>query len=151
MKKLFSSLARCESGTAAMEAVIVMPIAITLMAGGVEFGRIISAHSTADKALHAAARYLARVPETAVCGWGLPIAKNIAVYGKTTNTGAPLIPGMTPAHVTLTIPDCAAALPDPLVIELSAAVPFSLDMLSAINFSNSYTLNVKHQERHIGE
>src|SRR5438046_797898 len=110
MRKFILDLASCECGTAAMEAVIVLPIAISLMAGGIEFGRIISAHSTADKALHGAARYLARVPAAAVCDWGRPIAQNIAVYGKTTNTGSPLIPGMTTAQVTLASPDCAAAL-----------------------------------------
>lgn len=144
-------LARCESGTATIEAIIALPLAISLMAGGVEFGRLISAHSTADKSIHSAARYLARVPASAVCSWGLTNARNLAVYGRTYNTGTPLIPGNSTGNITLTSPTCGAAFPDPTVIELRAAVPFNVTMLSAIGLSNSFTLRVRHQERHIGE
>lgn len=144
-------LIRCESGTATIEAIIVLPLAISLMAGGVEFGRIISTHSTADKSLRSAARYLARVPSDAICSWGLTRARNLAVYGQTYNTGSPLIPGNVPGNITLTSPDCAATFPDPTVIELRAAVPFTVLMLSAIGQSNSITIRVRHQERHIGE
>jgi TadE-like protein len=146
-------LARCESGTATIEAIIALPLAISLMAGGVEFGRIISAHSTADKSLHSAARYLARVPTGAVCSWGFTNAQNLAVYGRI-NPGTPptpLIPSYGTGNITLTSPNCPITVPDPIVIELRAAVPFTVTMLSAIGFSNSFTLRVRHQERHIGE
>ena len=151
MIKSLKSLLRCEDGTATIEAIIVLPVAISLMAGGVEFGRILSAFTTADKSMHGAARYLARVPQDAVCGWGRDNAKNLAVYGNVAGTGSPLVPGWTAGTVTLTLPDCSAALPDPLILQLSSAVPFSVNMLSAIGFSNTFTLNVRHQERHIGE
>ena len=145
------SFLRCECGTATMEAIIVLPLAISLMAGGVEFGRIVSAHSTVDKSLRSAARYLARVPAGAVCSWGLDKARNLAVYGQTYNTGSPLVASYSTGNVTLASPACPPPFPDPTIIELRAAVPFSVQLLSAIGFSNSRTINVRHQERHIGE
>ena len=56
-------VALCERGTASLEAVIVLPVAISLMAGGIEFGRILSASATVDKSMRGAVRYLTQVPE----------------------------------------------------------------------------------------
>ena len=159
---LFRKLLRCTSGTAALEGAIVMPIAIILMAGGVEFGRIFSAYGTAGKSMRDAARYLARVPDsdasgnltsTYICGWGLTNAQNLAVYGKInpTNSDQPLITGWDPSTVTLQSPDCSGTPASPIIIQLQAAVPYSGFMFGAIGLSNNWTLNVKHQERSIGE
>jgi hypothetical protein len=150
LRSLFRKLASCTAGTATMEAVIVMPLAISLMVGGVEFGRAISAHSTVDKSMRSATRYLARVPEDGICTWGLDNARNIAVYGQIANTGTPLVPEYTTANITFVSPGCGP-LGDPAIVELSAAVPFTLIMLNAAGFSNTRTLNVRHQERYIGE
>jgi hypothetical protein len=129
-----------------------MPVAIILMAGGVEFGRLFSTYGTAAKSMRDAARYLARVPQDHICDWGLNNAKNLAMYGTLTNSGQPLIPGWTDAGtVTLQSPGCGGALTDPIIIELRAAVPYSGFMFGAIGLSNNWTLNVKHQERSIGE
>ena len=152
--RLLQRLARCTSGSATLEGVIVLPVAISLMAGGIEFGRVFSAYATADKSMRDAARYLARVPEASICGWGLLNAQDLAVYGKLNANPAadlPLIPGWVPGNVTLQIPNCGAGLVAPVVIELRAAVPYTVLMLSAVGLSNSVTLRVKHQERHIGE
>jgi Flp pilus assembly protein TadG len=154
MKRALTFLKRllvCTAGTATIEGVIVLPVAISLMAGGVEFGRIFSTYDTADKSMRDAARYLARVPEDHICDWGLTNAKNLAVYGNIAGTGDPLIPGWTTATVSLQSPICGAAFSDPVVIDLRAAVPYSLFMLTAIGLSNSITFNVKHEERSIGE
>jgi hypothetical protein len=136
-----------------LEAVLIMPIAISLMAGGIEFGRVLSSYATADKSMRDAARYLARVPEASICGWGLTNAQNLAVYGKLNPSGGdpPLIPGWGVGNVTLQSPNCGAGLVAPVIIELRAAVPYTVVMLSAVGLSNSVTLRVKHQERHIGE
>ena len=150
---LLLRLARCTSGTAALEGALVMPVAIALMAGGVEFGRVYSTASTADKSMRDAARYLARVPAGAICGWGLTNAKTLAVYGKLT-VGAgdkPLINGWSASNVTLQQPSDCSALPDPTIIQLKATVPFTALMLSAVGLSNTITLNSQHEERWIGE
>jgi len=150
---LLLRLARCTSGTAALEGALVMPVAIALMAGGVEFGRVYSAASTADKSMRDAARYLARVPGAAICGWGLANAKNVAVYGSlTVGPGdQPLITGWSTSNVTLQQPSDCTALPNPTIIQLKATVPFTALMLSAVGLSNTITLNVQHEERWIGE
>jgi hypothetical protein len=148
---LLVRLARCTSGTAALEGALVMPVAIALMAGGVEFGRVYSAASTADKSMRSAARYLARVPVGAICGWGLTNAKNLAVYGNLAGTGNALITGWSTSNVTLQQPSDCGALPNPTIIQLKATVPFTAIMLSAGGLSNSITMNVQHEERWIGE
>ena len=74
MKSLIKPLlrfARCTSGNALVEATIVIPMVISLMAGGVDFGLILSTQATAEKSVRAAARYLATVPPAAVCTCGL--------------------------------------------------------------------------------
>jgi hypothetical protein len=148
---LLLRLARCSSGTASLEAVIIVPVAISLMAGGVEFGRIYTTASTADKSMRSAARYLARVPRDHICDWGLTNAQNLAVYGNLSGTGSPLITGWTTANVTLQQPSDCNALPDPVIIQLQASVPFTAVMLSAVGLSNSFTFHVQHEERSIGE
>jgi Flp pilus assembly protein TadG len=150
----------CTSGAAALEGALVMPVAISLMAGGVEFSRAYSASSTADKSLRDAARYLARVCDhgatggcitgaAAVCGWGLTKAKNLAVYGNIGGTGNPLIAGWSTSNVTLVQPSSCSTLPT--IIQLRASVPFTSVMLSAIGLSNTITMHVQHEERWIGE
>jgi Flp pilus assembly protein TadG len=156
---LLLRLIRCTSGAAALEGALVMPVAISLMAGGVEFGRAYSASSTADKSMRDAARYLARVCDpgstggctgaTAVCGWGLTKAKNLAVYGNIAGTGTPLIHGWSTSNVTLQQPSDCSTLPT--IIQLKATVPFTSIMLSAVGLSNSITMHVQHEERWIGE
>src|SRR5262245_15507922 len=147
---LLLRLARCSSGSAMVEAAVVMPVAISLMAGSIDFGRAYWASSTADKSMRDAARYLARVPQAAVCGWGLTNAKNLAVYGNLAGSGAPLInASWSTTNVTLAQPtDCGAAF---TVIRLQATVPFTALTLTAVGLSNSITLNVNHEERWIGE
>ncbi len=150
---------RCTSGTAALEGAIVMPVAIVLMAGGVEFGQLFSAYGTAAKSMRDAARYLARVPNqdnTAICGWGLTNAKNLAVYGKIdpSQSDPPLFPGWSVSDVTLESPSCTGTvtLTDPIIIDLKASFHYSGTMFSVIGLSNNpWPLHVEHQERSIGE
>src|SRR5262245_5506732 len=110
-------LARCTSAAASLEAALMMPLAISLMAGGTDFGRAYSVASTADKSMRAAARYLARMPcdaaalgactsATAICGWGFTNARNLAVYGKLTVAAGdqPLIANWSTGNVSLGLP-----------------------------------------------
>jgi len=157
-------LARCSSAAAAVEAALMMPLMISLMVGGTDFGRAFAVSSTADKSMRDAARYLARMPcdaaalgtctsAAAVCGWGLTNAQNLAVYGKLTVLPGdmPLIPGWSTSNITLTLPTDCTSLPNPTVIHLEATVPFTGIMLSAVGLSNAITMHVHHEERWIGE
>ena len=134
-----------------------IPVAIFLMAGGVGFGQLFSAYGTAEKSMRDAARYLARVPQANLCDWGRDNARNLAMYGALTNTGQPLISTWTdPTTVNFCEPGNPTCPPDNCpapsdVIELRAAVPYAGLWSVGFGFSNSRTLNVKHQERHIGE
>jgi Flp pilus assembly protein TadG len=149
IRNLLLRLAQCSSGAAIVEATLVMPILISLMAGGLEFGRAYWASSTADKSMRDAARYLARVPQADVCTWGLTKATNLAVYGNLGGTGNPLISGWSTTNVTLQQPsDCGTSF---TVIQLQATVPFTALTWSVVGLSNSITMHVRHQERWIGE
>jgi hypothetical protein len=138
---LLLRFARCTSGTATLEGALVMPVAIALMAGGVEFGRVYSTASTADKSMRSAARYLARVPIGAICDWGLTNVKELAVYGNLAGSGNPLLKSWSTSNVTLQQPSDCGALPNPIIIQLKATVPFTSMMLSAVGLSNSITMN----------
>jgi Flp pilus assembly protein TadG len=156
MLEFFLKIARCTSGTAAIEGAIVLPLAISLMAGGVEFGRIMSAYSTADKSMRDAARYLAQVPQAGVNDWGLDNAKCLAVFGKMPcdpATDPPLVTGWTSLDSVQCATCAALATASPVdgVVHLSATVPYSVLMLGAVGLTNSYTLSVQHEERFIGE
>jgi hypothetical protein len=146
---LLLRLVRCSSGASMVEAAILLPILISLMAGGLEFARAFWVSSTADKSMRDAARYLARVPQADVCTWGLTKAKKLAVFGNLDGTGPTLIGGWSISNVTLQQPsDCSSAFS---VIQLQADVPFTALTWSVLGLSNSITMHVRHQERWIGE
>src|SRR5829696_5674452 len=71
------------SGSAFVEAALILPVAIAFMAGAVEFGRLMASYMTVEESIRSATRYLSRVPGAAVSGWGLSQAKNIALTGTT--------------------------------------------------------------------
>jgi TadE-like protein len=148
---LLQRLGRCTSGTATLEAAIALPVAISLMAGGVEFGLIFSAYGTAEKSTRDAARYLARVPQQYVCDWGLTDATNLAIYGKLNPT-----PGVDQLRLPITTTITAQGCPGSItftVIRVDATVPYNGigSLFAAIGLPASRTINVKHEERYIGE
>ena len=154
---LLQRVLRCSSGSALLEATIVMPLIVSLMAGGVDFGLIMSTQATAKKSVRAAARYLATVPPTAVCTWGLAKAQNMAVYGKInpiSGVDAPLIAGWStnggPNNYVQLGPDTNCA--NPSVIQLQASAPYNSIFLSTILPNVTlWTLSVEHEERYVGE
>ena len=93
--EFLSRLVRCSSGSALVEATLYMPIAISLMVGGVDFGMAFSAHATVGKSVRDAARYLGSLPTwptPVACStdWAITNAKNLAVLWKHwTGTGKP--------------------------------------------------------------
>jgi Flp pilus assembly protein TadG len=145
---LLLRVARCTSGTAAVEAAIIMPIAIALMTGATDFGRAYTTSSTADKSMRDAARYLAHLPFSAVCStWAQTNAKNLAVFGNTAGNGNPLITGWSTSNVTVAQPtSCPLTPPSDQVIQVTATVPFTSIMFVGL----TSTLNTQHVERWIG-
>ena len=120
------------------------------MTHSLDFGLAYSSAATADKSMREAARYLARVPASAVCGWGLTNARNLAVYGNLSGTGPALISGWTVGNVQLALPsdNCVST---PTVVKLTATPQYNAMMLSVFILSNSLSMSVQHEETWIGE
>jgi Flp pilus assembly protein TadG len=145
LRRLF----KCESGTASIETIIVLPLAISLMAGGAEFGQIWSDWGTANKSIRDATRYLARLDYNSICNWGTDNAKKITVYG-TIDGATALISGWTTDQVMRVSPDCTGEPPKQYPVQLQATVPYTGTMLQAIRIANSITFTVTHEEPQVG-
>jgi Flp pilus assembly protein TadG len=150
--KYLSRLARCSSGSAMVETAITLPLMISLMVGGVDFGMAFSAHATVGKSVRNAARYLGSLPTTAACStWAIANAKNLAVFGKLSPGAGDNVlisgwqtDGGTKNNVSV---DCS----NPPVIVVSAKVPYSTLMLGAILPGiGTITLSAQHEEQSIG-
>ena len=150
--EFLSRLARCSSGSAMVETAITIPIMISLMVGGVDFGMAFSAHATVGKSVRDAARYLGSLPTTAACRtWAIANAKNLAVFGKLNpGTGdSALISGWqtdggTDNNVSV---DCS----NPSIIIVSAKAPYNTLMLGAVLPGiGTLTLSAQHEEQSIG-
>ena len=113
-----------------LEAAVVMPVAISLMVGCVEFGNLFLTYGTANKSVRNAARYLARVPQNSVCSTGLTTATNLAIYGNASGTGTPLIPTTS----TITFPGTCPLSP-PTNVTVQAVVPYRPLMIDGIPFT----------------
>jgi hypothetical protein len=150
--EFLSRLVRCSSGSALVEATITIPIIISLMVGGVDFGMAFSAHATVGKSVRNAARYLGGFPPSVACSnWAVANAKNLAVYGKVSYVAgdSPLITGWqtdggTDNNVSV---DCST----PSVIVVSAKAPYNTLMLAAVLPGvGILTLSAQHEEQSIG-
>jgi Flp pilus assembly protein TadG len=146
MKSLFKfllQLARCSSGSALAEMTIILPVAIALMAGGVDFGWWVSTQATGSKSLRDAARYLGSLPASD-CNAATANAQNLAVYGSFT-AGTPLIPNWQPSNVTVT---CPATLSS---VTVSATFPYTpLILVKFLPIASTYTLSAQHVEPQVG-
>jgi Flp pilus assembly protein TadG len=87
-----------ERGTQLLEVAIVIPILLLLFGAVAEFGRYFYEYTTAAKAARVGARYLASKSVNSATNYEL-VAKNLVVYGNTSGTGSPVLPGMTTGNV----------------------------------------------------
>ncbi len=130
-----------------------------LLAGGLEFGRLMITYQTADKTMRNAARYLSMVPPAGVCTWGLTNARNLARFGTISpgQSPRPVIDGWNDASsIVLGGVDCS----DPgaaTVVRLSASIPLDLPLLGVITslqpdseVGTEFTVFVRHEERYGG-
>lgn len=152
VRRWFREFWRCTSGSSLVEVTIVMPLAISLMVGGAEFGRAMWAYHTADKSVKGAARYLARLPEAAlspsVQGWAIAGARNLAMKGTLDSSGAYLLRGWTdPEKVSLD----QDRVNNSKIVHIEAEVPFSVPMLTIVGLPDVITFRVRHEERLITE
>lgn len=97
-------------GAATVEfAFLVIPL-LLLGFGGAEYGRALYQYNTLVKSVRDSARYLAQY-DPADVNYPITAAKNLAVYGDITNTGNPLVPGLTTSMVTITNPAATTTPP----------------------------------------
>jgi Flp pilus assembly protein TadG len=84
-----------QSGTAAVELVLALPILLLLTMLTTEFGRAFYEYNTLVKAARAGVRYLSmQTPGTHTAE-----ARNIIVYGNTAGSGSTMLPRLTTARV----------------------------------------------------
>jgi Flp pilus assembly protein TadG len=136
--ELFARLARCSSGSALVEMTIIIPVALSLMAGGVDFGMALSTQATLAKSVRDAARYLGGLPASAYCQtWATSYAKSLV-----TTTLPSAIPSV----------DCSTS-----VIVVSATFPYNSIIVGTFCVTQTncttfgtFTLSAQHEERQVG-
>jgi len=119
LKKAWQS----ESGAAAMEFAIVLPLLVLLFAGFMEFANLLYQQQQLEKSARDAARYLSYYDQNssdgtnympwattsagAVCGSGtaptvLQAAENLILYASLCSGSSPIVTGMTASQITIT-------------------------------------------------
>ena len=153
IKRKMSALAKDESGAAFIEAAFVIPLALTLMVGVMDFGRAYFTLAGAEKSIGAAVRYLTLLPGSAVCTgstpWGITNAKNIALYGNIAGSGTLTVKGWQASNITVTVTP-ACPMQAGAVIRINADVPFSPVGWTIFGFPSSLTLTAKYEGKWIG-
>ena len=92
---------RDERGVQLVEIAIVIPILLMMFGAVAEFGRYFYEYTTLAKAARVGGRFMAAKPLfSATTNWQLA-AKRLVVYGNTTGTGSPVLPGLDVANVDL--------------------------------------------------
>ena len=134
--------ARDERGTQLIELAIVLPLFLVVFGAAAEYGRFFYEYTTLDKAARAGSRYLTTKP---VSGAEDAKARNIVVYGNAAGTGAPIVKGLTPAHVVITRAGGASSVPQTVTVQILGykyQPVFDLGKLIKVD-SLSLTIDVK--------
>lgn len=100
--------AKRQRGVAAVEFAITLPLLLFMMLATVEVGRVLFQYNTLTKAVRDGARYVSGKALYGSTG-NVSISNQIQLetqrlvaYGNTIGTGTPLLPGISPANVTVT-------------------------------------------------
>jgi len=99
-----------QTGVAIVEFAIGLPLLLLLMLATAEFGRIMVQYETLTKAVRDAGRYLASgaavgtTDVVSITPQKRLGATNLVVYGNVNGTGTALLPGLSPAAVTVSAP-----------------------------------------------
>jgi len=99
--------ANSQRGAVIAEMVLVTPILLFIMLATAEVTRAFIDHNTLTKAVRNGVRYLAANANDGTTGIVAIDAtlqsqtQNLVVYGNTTGTGSPVIPGLTAADITV--------------------------------------------------
>jgi Flp pilus assembly protein TadG len=88
-----------QSGVAAVELALVLPLLLAICFAITEFGRAIYTYDALTKSARDAARYLST--QSAGDAPAQATASNLVVYGNPAGTGSPLVPGLTTSKVKI--------------------------------------------------
>ena len=108
MRRIWRKPISCQRGAVLAEMALVTPILLLMMLATAEVTRAFVDHNTLTKAVRNGARYVAANAyqgTTGVVFVGAALraeTQNLIVYGNTAGTGAPVLPGLTPADITVT-------------------------------------------------
>lgn len=133
---MFHSFKRCEEGNALVEAAIIIPVAVLLLAGGFELARGINHVHAAERSVRDVARYMARLPDKGT------IPANADAKALVTADNAL---GISPAdlvsvNVTIDPAKYAAHL-----MHLRAVVTYRVLTLSPVMSNPDFTFAVEHE------
>ncbi len=99
---------RCQRGLVLVEMVLITPLMLLLMLATAEVTRAFVDHNTLTKAARNGVRHVAANAfqgTTGIVSISTQLsdeAKNLVVYGNTLGLGSPVLPGLTPANITVT-------------------------------------------------
>jgi Flp pilus assembly protein TadG len=129
-----------ERGVQLVEAAIVLPIFLLLFGATAEFGRFFYEYTTLAKACRAGARYLATAQ---VLSSEDTNAKNIVVYGNSSGTGSPILPGLDPAtQIVITRQGGVPPLPETVTVSVAGYKHQPIFDLGLLTGTAGLSLNV---------
>ncbi len=108
MTRIWRNSINCQRAAVLVEMALVTPILLAMMLATAEVTRVFVDHNTLTKAVRIGARYVAANAyqgTTGVIAVGATLTaetQNLVVYGNTAGTGAPVLPGLTTADITVT-------------------------------------------------
>jgi len=141
-----------QRGLALVEAAIVLPLLLLLLLPVVEFGRAFIQYSTLAHHGRTAARFLAErvIDDTSGVPELTPAlalqARQLAVYGRIAGGTVPVVPGLTPAAVSLSLTpagDVRVRVVDPYRPAVASVLPsfgFGDDVPLALSFNIDITM-----------
>lgn len=91
-----------QKGSSTVEFAMLLPLLLLLVVMVSEFGVMFYRLNAVSKSVQVAARYLSNNNTTPPPD--MAAARNLAVYGKTSSTGTPVVPGLTAANIVITNP-----------------------------------------------
>ena len=88
-----------QRGQSLMEFALVLPLLLLMAFGITEFGRAYYQYNTLSKAIRNGARYMSSHPYDNA---NITSTQNMVVYGQSSGSGTPVLPGLTPSMIAVT-------------------------------------------------
>ena len=152
-RNLLSRFLHDERGAQLAELALVLPVGIVLIFGSFEIGRAIVYHHNVDTSLRAAARYMARLPESVIVAELANQSRtpNLIRYGIWSTAAPANTPSVTdPGTILTTEFVCPACFTTDRVIRLDMQVRYNFELLNILAINPTLTFEVSHEQPYIG-